>query len=234
MDRFIREESLISKRGIEALKNKTVAVFGLGGVGSYVAEALARAGIGKLVVCDMDVIELSNVNRQLYAMTSTVGRKKTEVCRERLLDINPTMTVEEKPLFFTAETMEEFSFESYDYVVDCIDTVTAKILLAKRAKALNKPIIACMGTGNKLDTTAFEVADIYKTTVCPLAKVMRRELKKEGVDSLKVVYSREEPKPGFDGDKRTPSSISFVPPVAGFILAGEVIKDLLKKEGITL
>lgn len=211
-----------------------MAVFGLGGVGSYVAEALARAGIGKLVVCDMDVIELSNVNRQLYAMTSTVGRKKTEVCRERLLDINPTMTVEEKPLFFTAETMEEFSFESYDYVVDCIDTVTAKILLAKRAKALNKPIIACMGTGNKLDTTAFEVADIYKTTVCPLAKVMRRELKKEGVDSLKVVYSREEPKPGFDGDKRTPSSISFVPPVAGFILAGEVIKDLLKKEGITL
>lgn len=234
MDRFIREESLISKRGIEALKNKTVAVFGLGGVGSYVAEALARAGIGKLVVCDMDVIELSNVNRQLYAMTSTVGRKKTEVCRERLLDINPTMTVEEKPLFFTAETMGEFSFESYDYVVDCIDTVTAKILLAKRAKALNKPIIACMGTGNKLDATAFEVADIYKTTVCPLAKVMRRELKKEGVDSLKVVYSREEPKPGLDGDKRTPSSISFVPPVAGFILAGEVIKDLLKKEGITL
>lgn len=234
MDRFIREESLISKRGIEALKNKTVAVFGLGGVGSYVAEALARAGIGKLVVCDMDVIELSNVNRQLYAMTSTVGRKKTEVCRERLLDINPTMTVEEKPLFFTAETMEEFSFESYDYVVDCIDTVTAKILLAKRAKALNKPIIACMGTGNKLDATAFEVADIYKTTVCPLAKVMRRELKKEGVDSLKVVYSREEPKPGLDGDKRKPSSISFVPPVAGFILAGEVIKDLLKKEGITL
>lgn len=225
--RFNREDNLIGKENRITLSKKTVAVFGLGGVGSYCVEALSRAGVGKIVICDKDVVDLTNVNRQLYALESTVGKLKTEVAAERIKDVNPEVEVEVHPVFFSEETANEFDFSAYDYVVDCVDTVTAKILICEKAKSAYKPVIACLGTGNKLDPTRFKVADIYQTKVCPLAKVMRRELKKRGIDGLKTVYSEEEPKVPVCEDKRTPASISFVPPVAGFILAGEVIKDLI-------
>ena len=221
-----RTESLIKKENVDKLSRAHVLVFGLGGVGSYCAEALARAGIGELTLVDGDKIASSNINRQLIATTSTVGLPKAEVQKERLLQINPDIKISAKQIFFLPENSDEFDFSQYDYVVDAVDTVTAKIEIIQKAKAQNVPVVSSMGTGNKLDPTAFKVSDIYKTKVCPLAKVMRKELKSRGVDRLKVVYSEEEPLK----KDRTPSSISFVPGVAGLILAGEVIKDIINKE----
>ena len=222
-----RQIKLIGEEKTDILQSKTVAVFGLGGVGSFALEALARAGVGKIIVCDGDVVDVTNINRQLYALHSTVGVPKTVLAKARILDINPDAQVEEYNLFFSKETLHQFDFSGVDYIVDCIDTVTSKILLVEAAKSAYKPIIACLGTGNKLDPTAFKVADIYQTRMCPLAKVLRKELKDRGIDSLKVVYSEEQPLTPIAQDKRTPASISFVPPVAGFILAGQVIKDLI-------
>lgn len=228
-DFLTREINLLGEEKVEALSKKRVAVFGLGGVGSYCAEALVRAGVGYLTVCDGDKFAFSNLNRQLFALRSTVGKFKTTVAKERFIDINPHLEIEEKPIFFNNDTALEFDFSRFDYVADCIDNVTAKLLLAKTCAALNKPLIACMGTGNKLDNTRFKIADISETKVCPLAKVMRRELKKLGVLSLAVVYSEEEPKKPFCEDKRTPASISFVPGAAGLIMAGKIINDLIKE-----
>ncbi len=228
-DIFLRERALIGENALEKLKNSSVAVFGLGGVGSYACEALARAGVGKLLVCDNDVIAPHNVNRQLYALHNTFGKKKCELAAERIKLINPNAEVVAVDVPYESATQDLFDLESYDYIADCIDTVTSKILLAERAWKNNLRIISCMGTGNKL-FTSFKVADISKTTVCPLARVMRRELKARGVFKLKTVYSEEEPeKPCFGEDEsgRVPASISFVPPVAGFVLAGEIIRELI-------
>ena len=228
---LIREEALIGKEAVEKLKHAHVAIFGIGGVGSFAAEAIARSGIGEITIVDKDVVDKTNVNRQLIALYSTFGKSKVEVMKERIMDINPDAIVHTHAIFYNNES--DFSFAGIDYVIDAIDTVSSKLLLIETCHKLNIPIIASMGTGNKLDPTQFEVSDIYKTSVCPLAKVMRRELKKRDITKLKVVYSKEEPlKPAIDlsDDTRrgTPASISFVPPVAGFILAGEVIKDLIK------
>lgn len=225
----IREKNLLGESAVDALSKKSVAVFGLGGVGSWAAEAIVRAGIGRVLLCDGDRVDGSNINRQLFALHSTVGELKTELAARRFKDINPDLSVVEKPVFYDAATCDGFDLSSFDYVVDCIDTVTSKLLLVKTCKSAYKPVISCLGTGNKLDNTKFKIADIYETKVCPLAKVMRRELKKQGVTSLKVVYSEEEPKVPCCEDKRTPASISFVPPVAGLMIAGEVINDLLKE-----
>ena len=225
---FLRTESLIGKENLEKLKKVTVAIFGLGGVGSYVLEGLARAGIGNFVLVDKDEVDITNINRQIIATHDTVGKPKVEVAKERVLSINPSANVKLYKEFFLPET-EGILDDSIDYIVDAIDTVTSKIELVVRANKLNIPIISCMGTGNKLDPTKFEVADIYKTSVCPLAKVMRRELKIRGISKLKVVYSKEEPKNInlSNTNKATPASVSFVPSVAGLIIAGEVIKDLI-------
>lgn len=227
-----RTEALIGKSAVEKLKNSRVAVFGVGGVGGYVAEALARSGVGVIDLIDSDKVSVSNINRQIVALRSTIGKYKTEVMAERIKDINPNAKVNVYNIFYLAETANEFDFSAYDYIVDAVDTVSAKISIVERAYTLNIPVISSMGAGNKLNPTAFEVEDIYKTSVCPLAKVMRRELKKRGVEKLKVVYSKEEPKISelIDGDsgKRAPASISFVPSVVGLIIAGEVIKDLIK------
>ena len=209
----------------EKLKNACVAVFGIGGVGGFAVEALARAGVGKLVLVDKDRVEESNINRQIVALPDTVGKVKVEVMKKRILDINPDCEVEAKECFFLPDTSSEFDFSKYDYVVDAVDTVTAKIELVLKAKESNTPIISCMGAGNKLDGTTFKVADIYNTEVCPLAKVMRRELKKRNVTDLKVVYSTETPVE-LKGAQNVTGSISFVPGIAGLIMAGEVIKDL--------
>lgn len=230
MDRFKRTQAIIGEKALEKLKTKTIAVFGLGGVGSYCAEALVRGGIGKFVFVDNDFIEPSNINRQLLALEKNIGKKKVELMRERALEINSTVEVDLVYTFFSEQTRGEIDFSRVDYIIDAIDTISSKILLAQIAQSLSIPIISCMGTGNKLDPT-FKVADIYSTQVCPLAKVMRRELKKRGVLALKTVYSEEEPHNGVVNDspsgRHCPGSISFVPPVAGFIMAGEVIKDLL-------
>lgn len=230
-EKFMRTGLLLGEDGLDKLKHATVAVFGIGGVGGYVAEALARSGVGHLVLTDKDVVSMSNINRQIIAVTSTVGRQKTEVMKERISDINPEAEVEIHNCFFLPQTAEEFDFSAYDYVVDAVDTVTAKIELVLRAQAAGVPVISSMGAGNKLDPAAFAVADIYQTSVCPLAKVMRRELKRRGVKHLKVVYSREEAMTPLvqisEGSRRViPGSAAFVPSVAGLILAGEVIKDL--------
>lgn len=230
-EKFMRTGLLLGGDGLDKLKHATVAVFGIGGVGGYAAEALARSGVGHLVLTDKDTVSLSNINRQIIALTSTVGRQKTEVMKERIKDINPKAEVEIHNCFFLPETAEEFDFSAYDYVVDAVDTVTAKIELVLQSQKAGVPVISSMGAGNKLDPSAFEAADIYQTSVCPLAKVMRRELKRRGVKHLKVVYSREEAmKPLIqmsDESKRViPGSTAFVPSVAGLILAGEVIKDL--------
>ena len=229
-NQFSRTEMLIGKENVEKLKNSKVAIFGVGGVGSFVVEGLARAGIGNFILVDNDKVAESNLNRQIIATTKTIGKPKVEVARERILEINPDANVEVYPEFFMPESPEIFD-NTVDYVVDAIDTVTAKIELVMRASKLNIPIISSMGTGNKLDPTKFEVTDIYITSVCPLAKVMRKELKARGIKKLKVIYSKEEPiKPMWDnyetGKKQTPGSISFVPSVAGLIIAGEVVKDL--------
>ena len=226
-----REELLIGKDNIDKLKNATVAVFGCGGVGSYTVEALARAGIGNFVLVDKDVVDVTNINRQLVADFSTIGRDKVEVEKERILRVNPDAKVEIYKEFYCEENKEKLIRKDYTYIVDAIDTVTAKIELVMQAQKLGIPIISSMGTGNKLNPCLFEITDIYKTQVCPLAKVMRKELKQRGVKHLKVLYSKEEPlKSGIIGEngKAIPGSISFVPSVAGLIIAGEVIKDLLK------
>lgn len=223
-DRFSRLRPILGEENLEILRKSRVAVFGIGGVGGYAAEALARSGIGALDLIDKDVVDVTNINRQIIASRSTIGRKKTEVMKERILDMDPDIRVRTHNCFFLPET--EFDLSPYDYIVDAIDTVTAKIELAVRAKQAGVPIISSMGTGNKLDPTRFEVARIDKTSVCPLAKVMRRELKKRGIRDLKVVYSREEPVRQLE--RGIPASVSFVPPAAGMILAGEVIKDLIR------
>ncbi len=235
MEQFSRTELLIGKENLEKLKNSKVAIFGIGGVGSFVLEALARAGIGNFILVDKDNVDLSNLNRQIIATRKTVGKPKVEVAKERILEINPNADVEIYKEFFMPET-EGILDSTISYVVDAIDTVTAKIELVKRAQELNIPIISSMGTGNKLDPTKFEVSDIYKTSVCPLAKVMRKELKARKIKKLKVVYSKELPIKVARNEeviKQIPGSISFVPSVAGLIIAGEVIKDIInyKAEG---
>ena len=225
-NQFTRTEMLIGEEAVKALSQKRVAVFGLGGVGSYVVEALARVGIGSLDLIDNDDINITNINRQIIALHSTIGKSKVEVARQRILDINPRVNVKIYKKFFSPKISKEFDFNQYDYVVDAIDSVTGKIELVLKSQEANVPIISCLGTGNKLDPTKFEVSDIYKTSVCPLAKVMRTELKKRGVKKLKVLYSKENPIKK-DG-QRIPASISFVPSVAGLIIASEVIKDLTR------
>ena len=216
---------LIGEDGVNRLRQSSVIIFGVGGVGSYVTEGLARAGIGSITVVDKDCIDITNINRQIPALHSTVGRPKAEVIAERIRDINPECMVVAEECFFLPDTADRFDFSEYDHVIDAIDNVTGKIALAEKAFREGTPIISSMGTGNKLDPTAFRVADIEKTRVCPLARVMRHELRKRGVHGLKVVYSEEEPvKTG----SRTPGSMSFVPSVAGLIIAGEVIKSLLR------
>ncbi len=228
---FSRTEALVGRDGLEKLKKSRAAVFGLGGVGGYVVEALVRAGVGALDIFDGDTVSLSNLNRQIIATQNTVGRDKTEVTAERIARINPLCKVTARKMFVLPENAGQIDFSVYDYVVDAIDTVSGKLAIIEGAKACGVPVISCMGAGNKLNPAAFEVADIEKTSVCPLARVMRRELKKRGISGVKVVFSRELPATGAvseqDGGKTAPASISFVPPAAGFIAAGEVIKDLL-------
>lgn len=229
---FLRTAILLGKENLEKLKHARVAVFGIGGVGGYVVEALVRSGVGALDLIDKDVVSESNINRQIIALHSTVGRYKTEVAAERARDINPDICVRVYNTFYLPETAELFDFSQYDYVVDAIDTVSGKLAIVEQAKKANVPVIAAMGAGNKLDPTRFEVTDISKTSVCPLARVMRRELKKRGIEHLKVVYSKEEPMPSpivdEESGKSVPGSVAFVPSVVGLILAGEVIKDLCK------
>ena len=227
LNQFSRTELVVGKDGVEKLNNTKIAIFGLGGVGSFALEGLVRAGIGNLVLIDNDCVELTNLNRQILATHKTIGKPKVEIAKQRILDINPNANVEVHQEFFMPET-EGILDDSIDYIVDCIDTVTAKIELVVRAERLNIPIISCMGTGNKLEPTRFEVADIYKTSICPLAKVMRKELRNRGVKKLKVVYSKEEPIKSNKKDRnQVPGSISFVPSVAGLIIAGEVVKTIL-------
>ena len=227
MDRFERTQNLIGKDNLEKLKEKSLIIFGIGGVGSFVCEALARCGIGKIALVDGDTVSKSNINRQIIALSSTIGRPKTSVMAERIKDINPDCQITEFNIFYSSE--KDIDLSEYDYIIDAIDTVTSKLILICEANRLNIPIISCMGTGNKLDASKFEITDISKTSVCPLAKVMRRELKARGIYHLKVLYSKEEPKraEGIE-NPRVPSSISFVPPVAGMLIAGETVRDLLK------
>ena len=251
LNEFSRAQLLLGKEAMEALATSRVAIFGIGGVGSFAAEAIARAGVGAIDVFDDDKVCLTNINRQLVALHSTIGQKKVDVMRARILDINPRCVVTAHALFYNADTADGVDLSVYDYIVDAIDTVSCKLLLIERATAANVPIVSCMGAGNKLDPTRLEVADITKTSVCPLARVMRKELKARGIAHLKVVYSREEAiKPEEDtaiscktgcvcppGTQRkctarraVPGSVSFVPPVAGYILAGEVVKDIIAKQ----
>ena len=251
LNQFSRTQLLLGKEAMDRLKGARVAVFGIGGVGGYVCEALVRSGVGAIDLIDDDKVCLTNLNRQIIATRKTIGKYKTDVMEERIHDINPDVSVVTHRCFFLPENADEFPFEEYDYIVDAVDTVTAKIALVMKAQEKNVPIISSMGAGNKLDASAFKVADIYKTKVCPLAKVMRRELKKRGIKKLKVVYSEEEPiRPLEDTSdncnveetcqenleykaakrRSTPGSVAFVPSVAGLIIAGEVIKDLAKCE----
>ena len=233
MNRFARTELLIGKNGLEKLNKSNIAIFGIGGVGSYVAEALARTGVGKIIIIDKDDIDITNINRQIHAMSSTVGKSKVEVMKSRMLDINPNIKVDAIKENFPNENINFFS-NDIDYIVDAIDSISAKIELILKANELNIPIISSMGMGNKINPTQIEVSDIYKTSICPLAKVVRRELRKKNIKKLKVVYSKEEPininlK---DGKIKTIGSISFVPSVAGLIMASEVVKDILNKGDI--
>ncbi|OPX86906.1 tRNA threonylcarbamoyladenosine dehydratase [Pelotomaculum sp. PtaB.Bin117] len=251
LNEFSRTELLIGKKGIEKLAQSTVAVFGIGGVGTYTVEGLVRAGVGKFVLVDDDCICLTNINRQLHATRETVGKPKVEVMRDRILAINPRAEVAARRTFYMPGHAPELVKPEYDYIVDSIDTVTAKVDLIVNAKQRDIPIISCMGAGNKLDPTKFEIADIYETSVCPLAKVMRKELRKRGVKGLKVVYSKEEPIIPMETDgsscrfncicpkgttrkctvrRQIPGSISFVPSVAGLLMAGEVVKDLINSD----
>lgn len=238
--RFLRSELIFGDKAMKRLSQVRVAVFGLGGVGGFALEALARAGVGQIDIVDSDTVDITNINRQLIALTSTVGMKKTELFESRIKDINPLCRVSVHDMFYLPERAGEFEFDKFDYVVDAIDTVTAKIDLAVRCTDMGIPIISSMGTGNKTDPTALRVADIYETSVCPLARVMRCELRKRGVSSLKVVYSEEKPvepdedavrkyrESNPDNKKTVPASTSFVPPVAGMIIASEVIRDILE------
>ena len=234
---YQRTEMLLGEAAMERLFKARVAVFGIGGVGGYVVEALARSGVGTLDIIDNDIVSLSNLNRQIIATHDVIGRPKVEVAKERVLSINPEAAVNAHQIFYLPDTPSPLNFKDYDYVVDAIDTVTGKIGLVMEAQKAGVPIICCMGTGNKLDPSALRVADIYQTSVCPLARVMRRELKKRGVESLKVVYSRETPvepysnSPAFAGmpaseKNAVPGSTAFVPAAAGLILAGQVVRDL--------
>lgn len=227
---FDRTEILLGQDALSKLNNSSVAVFGVGGVGSYTVEALVRGGIGSLYLYDGDVVSETNINRQLVATTKTVGIPKVEVAAEHAIEVNPQIKVCAEKLFFNVENADNIDFSKFDYVVDAIDTVSSKLLLIEKAKTYNVPVISCMGAGNKLDPTRFEIADISKTSVCPLAKVMRYELKKRGITKVKVLYSKEEPiRHGqTENGKPLPGSVSFVPSVAGLIIAGEVIKDLIK------
>ena len=238
-EQFIRTSLLLGGGGIDKLRNAKVAVFGVGGVGGYVIEALVRSGVGSLVIVDSDTVCESNLNRQIIALKSTIGKYKVDVMKERILDINPNANVDARRCFYLPETASEFDFSEYDYVVDAVDTVTAKLEIIMQAKKNNVPVISCMGAGNKLDPTKLQIADIYKTSMCPLAKVMRYECKKRGIKKLKVLYSTETPiKPIIDNSdtqvqndttfkKAIPGSTAFVPSVAGLIIASEVIKDLI-------
>ncbi|MBR6585663.1 MAG: tRNA threonylcarbamoyladenosine dehydratase [Firmicutes bacterium] len=223
-DQFERTRTLIGQEKLDKLAAARVLVFGVGGVGGYVCEALARAGIGTIDIVDKDVVDITNINRQIIATHDTVGRPKVQVCRERMLSINPSLNCDARECFYLPECAGEFDFGSYDYVVDAIDNVTAKIDIICRSKEAGTPVISSMGTGNKLDPTAFRIADIEKTKVCPLAKVVRKELRACGIRGVKVLYSEEEPRK--TAGERTPASISFVPSAAGLIIAGEVIKDI--------
>ena len=231
---FSRMEILIGNHAMKKLSQAKIAVFGLGGVGSYVAEALARCGVASLTLVDNDTVSVTNINRQLYALRSTVGKSKVQIAKARIRDIDEGILVHTYETFFNEDTCGMFDFGSYDYVVDAIDTVTSKLLLIEKAKACNTPIISCMGTGNKLNPSKFEITDISKTSVCPLAKVMRTELRKRGIRKVKVLYSKEKPiKPGDNGERKgtaerpVPGSVSFVPSVAGLMIAGEVVHDLI-------
>ncbi len=240
MDRYSRTRFLLGDHAMEKLKNAHVAIFGLGGVGGYAAEALARSGVGTLTLVDHDTISRSNINRQILATEETVGRDKVTAAAERIKAINPQITVLPKKVFYLPETAAEFDFTQYSYVVDAIDTVTGKLMLVQAAKAAGTPILSCMGTGNKLDPTAFRVGDISQTSVCPLARIIRKECKKRGIEKLKVVYSTEDPirtalppdDPAWaelpEGRNALPGSVCFVPAAAGMVLAGEVIRDLVK------
>ena len=232
-DKFSRTQMLIGDEALQKIRNSYVAVFGVGGVGGFVCEALARAGVGRFDLIDNDTVSESNINRQIIALTSTVGKDKTQLMKERILDINPDAKVNCINKFVLPENIDEFDFSAYDYIVDAIDTVSGKLAIIEKAYSLAKPVISSMGTGNKLDPTKFQIADISKTSVCPLARVMRYELKKRGVKKLKVLYSTEEPIKTENPQKNeigkaVPGSISFVPSVAGLIIGGEVIKDLTK------
>ncbi len=237
-EEILRTAMLLGQEAVERLEQARVAVFGIGGVGGYTLEALARAGIGALDLIDSDTVSRSNINRQLLATHSTVGMLKVEAGKRRVLDINPDCRVTTWPVFYTPETADQFDFTQYDYIVDAIDTVTGKLQLVQAAREAGTPIICCMGTGNKLDASAFEVSDISKTTMCPLARIMRKELGKRGIKHLKVVYSQEEAltPTGWEeeakalGKRQIPGSVSFVPGAAGLILAGEVIKDIAAGE----
>ena len=238
MEAFGRTRLLLGAAAMEKLKNARVAVFGLGGVGGYVVEALARSGVGALDLIDHDTVSLSNINRQILATHSSLGLPKAEAAKRRVLDINPEAQVIARDVFFGPDTADTFDFTQYDYIVDAIDTVTGKLALIAAAKAANTPIICCMGTGNKLDPTRFQVTDISKTSVCPLARIMRKECAKRGYKNVKVLYSQEDPIPSDpsalldeelpEGRRALPGSVAFVPSVAGLIIAGEVIKDLTK------
>ncbi len=248
LNEFSRTELLLGAEGMEKLNRSRIAVFGVGGVGTFAVEALVRSGVGALDLFDDDKVCLTNINRQLIATRKTVGKKKVEVMRDRVLEINPAARVEIHETFYGADNADEFDLSVYDYIIDAIDTVSSKLVLIERAKAKNVPIISCMGAGNKLDPTKFEVADISKTSMCPLAKVMRTELRRRGIKNLKVVYSKESPMTPIEDEenscknhcicppdtkrkctirRQVPGSIAFVPSVAGLILAGEVIKDLV-------
>ena len=226
-----RAELLIGQVGLEKLRNAKVAVFGIGGVGSFATEALARSGIGHLTLIDGDSVAITNINRQLIATQKTVGQLKTEIMKQRIHEILPQTVVKTHSVFFTQDNRNLIDFSSYDYIVDAIDMITSKIILIEEAKKANVPIISCMGTGNKFDPSRFEVADISKTSVCPLAKVMRKELKDRGIRGVKVVFSKEQPQKPCEsletGKRQTPGSLSFVPPAAGMVLAGEVIRCLV-------
>ena len=235
-EEFVRTAMLLGEEAIEKLRKARVAVFGVGGVGGYAVEALARCGVGALDLIDSDTVSRSNINRQILATCSTVGMLKVDAAKTRVLDINPDCMVTTYPIFYLPETAEQFDFTQYDYIVDCIDTVTGKLQLVERAVAAGTPIICSMGTGNKLDPSAFRVADIAKTSMCPLARIMRKELKKRGIGHIKVVYSQEEAlTPAVDeeelkrtGKRQIPGSVAFVPGAAGLVLAGAVVKDLIK------
>ncbi len=233
---FVRTEMLFGEEAMKKFASSRVAVFGIGGVGGHAAEALVRSGIGNIELIDADTVCQSNINRQLFATTKNIGRLKTEAAKERLLEINPDIKITVKSIFYLPENADEFDFTQYDYIIDAVDTVAAKLSLAQKAQLAGTPIISSMGAGNKLDPTLFEVADIYKTSVCPLAKVMRTECRKRGIKKLKCVYSKEipmKPKEVFSEEKstrrQTPGSVAFVPSVAGLIIAGEVLKDLAKQ-----